>query len=208
MAVFMALSIIVSLAGLASQYAIMGEVTVGAVIGVTIFSILSTSLPLLGVLIGLYLYWRRTTHLKQYFDKIGYRGLTFVSSGLLLLILSFIFYLFAIFMPWQITVYIIGCALLATILQLIGFIVLSKSKTLNIKGRRGARQLYSATICFILSPICLIVPVIGATIWLLLSVAFFWLQIKGWGKISSSFSKGELRKRAEQQETDPINNEE
>ncbi len=197
MAVFAALSVIVSIMGLAAQYATTDQITVGAVIGVTIFSILSTSLPTLGVLIGLYQYWRGVLRIRPHFDRRGRRGISCVAIGTLLFMLSILFYLLVIFLPASKTIYLLAIPTLSILLQLIGFIALSGSNTLNEKGRRGARQLYVATLCFFLSPLCLVVPVIGGAAWLFLSVAYFWLLYRGWGKVSSSFSRRAIKEREE-----------
>ncbi len=187
-AIIATIVIIVGIFSVLASVAQTGTFSLTSVLGTGALAYLSTIIPALGVIAGLFIYWGGLRKFQPALDEVGQRAISNVALGTLLIASSSLLGIFALFLPEILSSIVSIASLAGFVLTLLGYMSLERSTSLNKLGFEGAGQLKTAMYLSLGSIVAYFIPFIGPIATLVLQIMYFIYLFQGWDKISRSFS--------------------
>lgn len=156
---------------------------------ILIFNLLDAAL-LVAVVYGLFKYYGGLKAFATVLDQVGASAVKNIANATLLMLISSGLAIIAAFLPGGgllVSLPILVLAIIAFVLNIMGYSTLAKSTTLNELGKQGARKLFLGFILAIVAAVLGLIPVVGWIIALVLNIMYWVFLFQGWGMIKKSF---------------------
>ncbi len=163
-----------------------GGATAGMGVGLIIISVLSLICSII-VIYGLFVYYGGLKGLAPQLDEVGRKAVKNIATATLLMMINAVLGCIAAFVPLVFAIPMAIIAIIAFILNIMGYSSLGGSTSLNELGKAGAKKLFLGFILAIVAVIFGWVPVVGGIIALVLNILYWVFLFQGWGKIKKSF---------------------
>lgn len=158
----------------------------GMGVGAIILSIITFAASVL-VIYGLFVYYGGLKGLAPQLDAVGQKSVKNIATATLLMMINSVLGAIAVFVPLVFAIPMCILAIIAFILNIMGYSSFSGSTSLNELGKAGAKKLFLGFILAIIAAVVGWIPVIGTIAALVLNILYWVFLFQGWGKIKKSF---------------------